>query len=98
MVPDVIEYQSAKTGVRNEGAYYGMWTFISKLGTALAIFVSGQILELGGYVSQAGKVATVQPASVFGAIRIIIGPIPVVILLAAIVVVQCYPLEKKGVS
>ena len=98
MVPDVIEYEAAKTGKRNEGAYYGMWTFISKLGTALAIFVSGQILELGGYISQAGEGAAIQPASVFGAIRIIIGPIPVVVLIAAIVMVQRYPLEKKGME
>jgi GPH family glycoside/pentoside/hexuronide:cation symporter len=95
MVPDVIEYEAAKTGVRNEGAYYGMWTFISKLGTALALFVSGQILELGGYISQAGGGTAVQPPSVFGAIRTIIGPLPAVVLLAAIVVIQFYPLDKK---
>jgi GPH family glycoside/pentoside/hexuronide:cation symporter len=95
MVPDVIEYEAAKTGTRNEGAYYGMWTFISKLGTALALFVSGQILELGGYISQAGGGTVVQPPSVFGAIRTIIGPIPAVVLIAAIVVIQFYPLDKK---
>jgi len=95
MVPDVIEYEAAKTGVRNEGAYYGMWTFISKLGTALALFVSGHILTLGGYISQAGEGTVVQPPSVFGAIRTIIGPLPMVVLLAAIVVIQFYPLDKK---
>jgi len=95
MVPDVIEYEATKTGVRNEGAYYGMWTFISKLGTALALFVSGHILTLGGYISQAGEGTVVQPPSVFGAIRVIIGPLPMVVLLAAILVIQFYPLDKK---
>jgi GPH family glycoside/pentoside/hexuronide:cation symporter len=95
MVPDVIEYEAAKTGVRNEGAYYGMWTFISKLGTALALFVSGHILTLGGYISQAGEGTAVQPPSVFNAIRAIIGPLPMVVLIAAIVVIQFYPLDKK---
>jgi glycoside/pentoside/hexuronide:cation symporter, GPH family len=95
MVPDVIEYEAAKTGVRNEGAYYGMWTFISKLGTALALFVSGHILTLGGYISQAGEGTVLQPPSVFGAIRTIIGPLPMVVLIAAIVVIQFYPLDKK---
>jgi GPH family glycoside/pentoside/hexuronide:cation symporter len=94
MVPDAIEYEAAKTGQRNEGAYYGMWTFISKLGTALAIFVSGQILQFGGYISQAGEGAAIQPPSVFGAIRTIIGPIPMIILIAAIAVVQLYPLDR----
>ena len=95
MVPDAIEYEAAKTGRRTEGSYYGMWTFTSKLGTALAIFVSGQILQFGGYVSQAGEGTAVQPPSVFNAIRVIIGPIPMVVLIAAIVVMQFYPLDKK---
>ena len=95
MVPDAIEYEARGSGRRTEGAYYGMWTFISKLGTAIALFTAGQILELGGYISQAGESAAVQPSSVFGAIRTIIGPIPIVILIAAIVVIQFYPLDKK---
>ena len=95
MVPDTIEYEAAKTGKRTEGSYYGMWTFISKLGTALAIFVSGQILQFGGYISQAGEGTVEQPSSVVGAIRAIVGPIPMVVLIAAIIVVNFYPLDKK---
>jgi GPH family glycoside/pentoside/hexuronide:cation symporter len=93
MVPDAIEYEAAKTGKRNEGAYYGMWTFISKLGTALALFVSGQILDAGGYVSQSGE-AAVQPPTVINAIRLILGPLPMVVLLAAFAVIFFYPLDK----
>jgi GPH family glycoside/pentoside/hexuronide:cation symporter len=95
MVPDAIEYEALKTGERKEGAYYGMWTFISKLGTALAIFVSGQILELGGYIPQAGNSSVVQPPPVFNAIRLIIGPIPIVVLGTAILLIQFYPLDQK---
>jgi GPH family glycoside/pentoside/hexuronide:cation symporter len=65
------------------------------LGTALALFVSGQILELGGYVSQAGEGTMVQPPGVFNAIRLIIGPLPMAVLITAIVVLQFYPLDKK---
>jgi len=94
MIPDTIKFQSAKTKERNEGSYYGMWTFISKMGTALALLITGLILDAGGYVSTAGEGAT-QPESVFNAIRLIIGPLPVVVLIAAIVVIQFYPLDKK---
>ena len=95
MVPDAIEYEARRSGKRTEGAYYGVWTFISKLGTAIAIFVSGQILELGGYISQAGEGSVIQPSSVFGAIRTIIGPIPIVVLITAIFVINLYPLDRK---
>jgi GPH family glycoside/pentoside/hexuronide:cation symporter len=95
MVPDAIEFEALKTGERKEGAYYGMWTFISKLGTALALFVSGQILELGGYIPQGENLNVTQPPSVSGAVRLIIGPIPIAVLGAAILLIQFYPLDKK---
>ena len=94
MIPDTIEYQASKTRERNEGSYYGMWTFVSKMGTALAIFITGQIIDAGGYISTAAEGA-IQPDSVFNAIRTIIGPIPVLVLIGAIVVIQFYPLNKK---
>jgi len=93
MVPDVIEHGVAKVGKRKEGAYYGMWTFTSKLGTALALFVTGHVLERGGYIAQAG--GAIQPPSVFYAIRIVVGPIPMAVLIAAAVVIQFYPLDGK---
>jgi GPH family glycoside/pentoside/hexuronide:cation symporter len=94
MVPDAIEYEAARTGQRREGSYYGMWTFISKSGTAFAIFISGLVLEAGGYISNAGESA-LQPATVFNAIRIIIGPLPGLALLGAIVMIGFYPLNEK---
>jgi GPH family glycoside/pentoside/hexuronide:cation symporter len=94
MMPDVIEFAAAKTGKRTEGSYYGMWTFISKSGTALALFITGLVLEAGNYISTAGE-GVVQPQSVLSAIRIIIGPIPAVVLLGAIVMIGFYPLNEK---
>jgi GPH family glycoside/pentoside/hexuronide:cation symporter len=89
MVPDAIEDEAARTGERKEGAYYGMWTFISKLGTAFALFISGHVLEAGGYVSAAGQ-AVAQGGNVQIAVRSLIGPIPLFVLAAAIVVMQFY--------
>jgi len=94
MIPDAIRHHAEKDKQRNEGSYYGMWTFVSKMGTALALFITGIILEAGGYISTAG-IGAVQPESVFNAIRLIIGPLPAIVLVAAIVVVQFYPLDKK---
>ena len=34
MVPDAIEFDAVRTGNRKEGAFYGMWTFTSKVGTS----------------------------------------------------------------
>ncbi|MDR2048066.1 MAG: MFS transporter [Treponema sp.] len=90
MVPDTVEFDAVKTGERKEGAYYGMWTFISKTGTALSMLVSGIILKLGGY---AANQVQAPPARL--AIRLIIGPIPALIFLVALLLMQSYPLDEK---
>jgi GPH family glycoside/pentoside/hexuronide:cation symporter len=90
MVPDTVEFDAVKTGERKEGAYYGMWTFISKTGTALSMLLSGFILKLGGYAAN-----QVQGPGARLAIRLIIGPIPALIFVAALVLMQFYPLDEK---
>jgi len=91
MVPDTIEYDAKKTGVRSEGAYYGIWTFIAKTGQSLSVFLSGIILSLGGYIAE-----TIQSTQSLFAIRIIIGPLPAVIFIGAIILIQFYPLDEQN--
>jgi GPH family glycoside/pentoside/hexuronide:cation symporter len=91
MVPDTIEYDAVKSGRRKEGAYYGIWTFVSKLGTALSVFLSGLILSIGGYIAGA-----VQGERAIFAIRLLIGPIPALILLGAAAVIHFYPLDEAA--
>jgi len=90
MIPDAVEYDAAMTGERKEGAFYGMWTFVSKTGQALSILVSGAVLSLGGYVAEAS-----QSEGAKVAIRLLAGPFPFIVLVAAIVLVQFYPLDEK---
>ena len=90
MVPDTIEYDAVMTGKRKEGAFYGMWTFASKVGQSLSMLVSGAVLAFGGYVKDAA-----QTESTKAAIRLLIGPLPIIVLVAAIVLIQFYPLDEK---
>jgi len=91
MVPDAIEYDAVRTGNRKEGAFYGMWTFTSKVGTSLAIALTGAILGAAGYAANLPE----QGSQALGAIRLIIGPIPAAIFLAAIFLVERYPIDEK---
>ncbi|MDR0402225.1 MAG: MFS transporter [Treponema sp.] len=91
MVPDTVEFDAVRTGERKEGAYYGMWTFISKVGTALSMLLSGLILKLGGYVAN-----EVQGPGARLAIRLIIGPIPALIFLGALILMRFYTLDEKS--
>ena len=91
MVPDAIEFDAVKTGNRKEGAFYGMWTFTAKVGTSLAIALTGLILGAAGYSANLVE----QSASSLSAIRLIIGPIPAVVFILAIILIERYPIDEK---
>lgn len=90
MVPDTIEWDAHHTGNRKEGAYYGMWTFISKLGQALSIGLSGLILSSSGYIAD-----SIQSASSLFAIRLLVGLLPAIIFGAGVFVMASYPITEK---
>ena len=90
MVPDSIEYGYSVSKRRNEGVYYSVWTFVIALGGALAGFLVGQGLDLFGYVPN-----VVQTAQSMLGIRLLIGVLPGVFILAANIVLAIYPLNKK---
>ncbi len=90
MLPDVIEIDAARTAKRKEGAYYGMWTFVSKIGIALAPALVGIVLSVSGFIPD-----QIQSPVTLLAIRILIGPVPVAIFIAGILIIERYPLDEK---
>lgn len=90
MAPDAIEYAYARSGVRREGIYYSIWTFVIALGGAFAGFVVGQGLDLFGYIPD----ITQSAASILG-IRLLIGPVPAVLFLIGNIVLFFYPISQK---
>jgi GPH family glycoside/pentoside/hexuronide:cation symporter len=91
MVPDAIEVDAIRTGNRKEGAFYGMWTFTSKVGSSLAIFLTGAILSLARY---APNMADQAPSTIL-AIRMLVGPVPAAIFLGAMALIEFYPIDEK---
>lgn len=91
IVPDTVEYDYTKTGERREGIYYGIWTFASQLGQALAALIMGSILELFHYVKNQPDQT---PEAMFG-IRLLIGLIPAVIYLIGSLIILFYPIGEK---
>jgi len=47
--PDVPDVDELYSGIRQEGIYSGLLTFMRKLGSALGIFIVSQFLSLAGY-------------------------------------------------
>jgi GPH family glycoside/pentoside/hexuronide:cation symporter len=98
MLPDVIELDELETGRRREGTFYGFFVLLQKAGLALGLFLVGQVLAWAGYITPPPGTTTPveQPVSALTAIRLMIGPIPAVILAAGIVLVYLFPITKEG--
>lgn len=96
MVPDIIEYDEVSTGQRREGSYYAFASFFQKLATGAALWAMGQALALTGYLTPSpGVPPPVQPPQVVSAIRIFMGPVPVVLLILSILFAWRYPITRE---
>ena len=90
MVPDAVEYDYLLTGERTEGAFYGIWTFGTKIGQAVALGITGGVLSLTGYVPD-----VIQSESAALGIRMLLGPIPALVFLLAILTLYFYPINEE---
>ena len=93
ILPDVVDADYAETGVKREGVYYGLWTFASKLGQAVALNLTGWVLHLANYSEGAPPIA--QPPSALMGIRLLTGPIPALFFGIGVVVLRRYPITPQ---
>jgi GPH family glycoside/pentoside/hexuronide:cation symporter len=97
MVPDIIEYDEVRSGNRREGSYYAFTSFFQKLATGAALWVMLQVLALTGYVKPpTGGPLPVQPPQAVQAIRFFMGPVPVVLLVLAMIFAWRYPISREA--
>jgi glycoside/pentoside/hexuronide:cation symporter, GPH family len=90
MIPDTVEWDELQTGQRHEGMYYSLVTLFRKIAASLSLPLVLLILEWTGYVAN----ADVQSKSAVIGIRMLIGPIPSVLVLAGILFASLYPLTR----
>ncbi len=87
---DVIDYDELHTARRREGAYFGVWTLVMKWGNAVASGVVGIALQLLGFVPNQAQA----PSTILG-IKILYGPVPALLMLAAFCVFLRFPLTRE---
>jgi GPH family glycoside/pentoside/hexuronide:cation symporter len=90
IIPDAVELDYAQNGVRREGAFYGVWNFMNKVGVALANFINGLVLAAFGYVA---NVPQTEHAKL--GIQLLVGPVAAVFFIAGVVVLSFYPITRK---
>ena len=90
MIPDAINYQEDKTGVRSDGTSYATVSLSTKFGSAFG--VSGALLIMGatGYVANAQ-----QTAGALNGINLTVNLIFGIMFLCCLIPLQIYPLDEK---
>jgi len=90
IIPDAIEVDELKTGERHEGMFYSLVTLASKIANSIAVPLALAVLDFSGYIPN----AAVQPQSTITGIRLVVGPIPALLLVGGIIFAILYPLSR----
>lgn len=90
IVPDAIEYDRVRSGEEREGLFYGLWTFVSKFGGALAGLIMGAVFAVSGYLPNIA-----QSESAKTGIQLLFGPIAALFFIGAAVMLVFYPIDSR---
>ena len=97
MLPDTMEYDFKRTGLRREGLFAALYTTVEKLSGAVGVALVGALLGAYGYIQSRGA-AVVQPDSALWAIRVTMAYVPTAITLAGIVALLAYRLDERTLA
>jgi GPH family glycoside/pentoside/hexuronide:cation symporter len=92
IIPDAVEVDELATGHRHEGIFYSLVSLFKKIASSIAIPLTLLVLQWSGYVSN----AVVQKPSAILAIRLLIGPVPSILLVGGIAFAAFYPLSRAS--
>jgi len=92
----VTDEDELRSGVRREGAFFGINALITKPAQSVAIAISPFILELTHFVTRQqnqGQIFLNQPTSAIFGMKVIIGLIPGIAMLLGALILVWYPLK-----
>lgn len=92
LIPDVIDEDEVRTGLRREGIYYGARTFIDRFALALTGVSTAFIFKLSGYMP-----GIVQPSEVILSMRIGLALVIIIALTLFLVAIKYYPLGRRKI-
>ena len=93
MVPDTVEVEEHRTGMRREGAIFGAWIFCRKLGMAGGAFMVSVGLSLFGFAGGTAGPHEQSPSALVG-IRVIYCLLPFALYLVAMALLWSYDLSE----
>lgn len=98
MLPDTMEWDFRRTGLRREGVLAGLYTVIEKLAYALGAAATGIVLGRSGYIQATGATAVTQPPSAIAAVYMLASWAPMGLLFCACILLCFYDLSESKLA
>jgi sugar (glycoside-pentoside-hexuronide) transporter len=89
MLGEVVDEDELRSGERREGLYFGLFTFLRKLGGASAVALALLVLDLAGYAND-----TAQSQTTLTTIRVLTAVVPALFVALGAWVARGYPLTR----
>lgn len=91
MLADITDEDELRSGLRREGMYGAVYSWIFKVGLASVMSVSGVLVDAAGVIADAPQ----QSAETIFSLRWMFAFVPAVLVLMAVVLIWFYPLNEK---
>ena len=98
LLPDTIEYDRLRTGLRREGVLSGMYTTIEKFSFAIGAALTGLYLGASGYVAKVNPATGTQPEEAITAIYYCQSVLPASLVLIAACFMIAYRLDGSTLA
>jgi GPH family glycoside/pentoside/hexuronide:cation symporter len=95
MLPDAIEYDYYRTGLRREGVFTGVFVFVEQAAGAIGVAIIGFVLASMGYVEATEGRIVAQPQSAILGIYLCMSILPLVFQVIAILAISRYDLTAE---
>jgi GPH family glycoside/pentoside/hexuronide:cation symporter len=95
LLPDTIEYDFRRTGLRREGIFSAIYSFVEKTAFALGPLIAGSLLAIFGYVPSGAHGAEVQSASAIHGIYAGVAIIPAIASVVGAILLLFYDLTEE---
>jgi GPH family glycoside/pentoside/hexuronide:cation symporter len=90
-IADICDIDELATGMRREGIYGALYTWLMKTGVAAVLFFSGFIVSWTGF----DRDLTTQTPETILRLRLTFAICPVILLSVAVFLISFYPINKK---
>jgi GPH family glycoside/pentoside/hexuronide:cation symporter len=90
IVADIFDEDELATGRRREGSFFGVWTLVMKIASAVGVALAGIVLPLIGYVPGAAA----QAPETLMALKLVWGPGASVFFVVTLLVFRRFPIDR----